>query len=192
MALFLDEDMVGTDANMIAFPHLVLCMGVVVVMGDGSLVGSHFTAPKSEKALLYMMSQKIAQNGSGMDQLYCMADINQHVTQYGGMDIVGKANGLNFTGQGYVIDFGVLKPTDGTYGQLTSNGAGNRATVRCKLNQKMNYTNAATLTSGPAVGIVKISSYKGNQMKSSHSHKIAATALEGSLSTPFLKPATIT
>jgi len=191
MAIYLDEDMVGTDANMTAFPHLLLCMGVVVVLGDGSLVGAHFTTSATEKALLHMMSQKISSNGSGMRQLYCMADMNEHVTRHGGMDITGKAKGLGFSGEGYVIDFGVLNPTDGTYGQLTSNGAGQRATVRCKLNQKMTYTNSATMTSGPSVGKVKLSSVRGNKMIASHALKIAAAPTEGSLNTPFLKPVTL-
>lgn len=190
MALFLEEDMVGADANMIAFPHLVLCMGMVVVMGDGTLIGAHFTQPTTEKAILYLVSRHVELNASGMDQLYCMADLDQHFKQ-GGMDILGKAKGIGFKGQGYVADFGVLQPTNGTYAQLTTKGAGNKASVRCKLNQEVKYTNTASLTSGPAVKIVKLGVVTGNKMKDDHATKIASVALKGNFNTPFMKPITI-
>lgn len=194
MAIYLDEDMVGVDANMIAFPHLLLCMGVVVVMQDGSLIGAHFTTPRTEQTLLRLMLDKIAANGSEMDQLYCMANLAEHIGNHGGLDINGKAEGIGFTGQGYVADFGVLKPTDGTYAQLTSNGAGAAASVRCKLNQDMAYTHGA----GAPVSMVRYTTgmtaqgeaFSRSRLTTRASGITAATATH--LNTPFLKPVTIT
>lgn len=194
MAIYLDEDMVGTDPNMIAFPHLVLCMGVVLVMGDGSLIGAHFTQPTTEQPLLRLMADKVRSNGSGMDQIYCMAEIAQHVGQHGGLDIHGKANALGFRGQGYVADFGVLNPRDGTYAQVTSNGAGNRATVRCKVNDEMQYTYGA----GSAVAFVRRmtgqsaggEAWASTRMTTRNTSTIGAAA--DFLNTPFLSPVTIT
>ena len=37
MTVYLDEDDVGHAPFSIAYPHLLLCMGVTVIMGDGSV-----------------------------------------------------------------------------------------------------------------------------------------------------------
>lgn len=193
MAIYLDEDMIGADANFIGFPHLLLCMGVAVLMKDGSLVGAHFTTPRTEQSLLNGMRRAILANGSGMDQLYCLADLAEHIQKYGGQDINGKAQALGFTGQGYVADFGVLRPTDGTYAQVSSNGAGHRATVRCKLNEQVTYT------CGTGAGVLKVSNkssapheaqqYSRNRLVPANSFTLGAAAPD--LNTPFLKPVTV-
>ena len=201
MAIFLDEDMIGSDPTMIGFPHLVLCMGVVVLMRDGSLIGAHFTNPSTEHSVLLGLRRSIGINGSGMDQLYCMADMAEHIQKYGGLDITGKANAIGFTGKGYVADFGVLNPTNGTYAQVTTNGAGKRATVRCKLNEHMDYAPGA----GPSVTKVsrmdlpmnmKVGDVGFRKLVSGKTTTISATPkLQGAaspdLNTPFLKEVVI-
>lgn len=193
MAIYLDEDMIGADASMIAFPHLLLCMGVAVVMGDGSLIGAHFTTPKTEHSLLNGMRRTIVRNGSGMSQLYCMADLAEHIQKYGGLDITGKAQALGFTGQGYVADFGVLKPTSGTYAQVTTNGAAQRATVRCKLDQQMAYTRGQG-----GANVLKVVHKSGSDPNDAHTQNrlvpvttFTLGAASADLNTPFLKPVTI-
>lgn len=187
MAIYLDEDMVGADGHKIAFPHLLLCMGVVVQMQDGSLIGAHFTRPTTEAAILRMMQQLIRTNGSGMAMLYCMGNLGQHVDHHGGLDIHGKAAGLGFRGEGWVADFGHLKPTDGTYAEVTSNGAGQRATVRCRLNEHVTYTPGA----GGNVYLVRGTTGEGlsTSVKRRQASKVGATAPY--LSTPYLRPVTI-
>lgn len=140
MAIFLDEDEVGADANMVGYPHLLLCMGVTVVMGDGSLIGAHVSSKSSEAAVLNGLLHAIQQHGGPMDQLYCCANMAEHLTHHGCMDIMGKANAIGFHGQGYSFDFGFLNPRDGAYVELTSNGAGALCTVRYKRNEKVKYT----------------------------------------------------
>jgi hypothetical protein len=195
MALYLDEDMVGVDANMIAFPHLVLCMGVVLVMGDGSLVGAHFTQPSTERTLLRLMIVQARQNGSGMSQLYCLADMDQHVRTHGGLDIMGKAEGLGFTGSGYAADFGVLKPTDGTYAQVTSNGAAQRATVRCKLNQEVTYAHgggaAALIVKSHQTHLANGQAFSRIRVAVAPPALMTTGAVADYLSTPFLAPVDI-
>jgi len=196
MAIYLDEDMVGEDPTKIGFPHLVLCMGVVVVMGDGSLIGAHFTKPTTEPALLRLFAEKVRSNGSGMNELYCLANVAEHVDLHSGLDIYGKAKGIGFTGQGYVADFGVLNPTDGTYAEVTSNGAGNRETVSCKLNQQVTY--ATAFRAGPDASMVRTTGgtlasgekWSGTKRTTMKTSTVGATA--PFLSTPFLRPVTIT
>ena len=199
MAVYLDEDQIGSDAAMIGFPHLLLCMGVVLVMGDGSLVGAHFTKPTSEQYVLRRLMRECMRNGSGMSQLYCMGNIPVHVGEFGGLDINGKAAALGFTGQGYVADFSVLKPTDGTYAQVTSAGANNRARVRCQLNEGLSYSHGSL---GNSSGIFKITKREvgaadgtGGTHFGSRQMKIGttgATVNDGQfLLTPYLKSVTI-
>ncbi len=194
MAIYLDENMVGSDANMIAFPHLVLCMGVVLVMSDGSLIGAHFTTPDVEKGILNMMVREVAGSGQTMNQMYCIADLAEHIQKYGGQDINGKAAGLGFTGQGYVIDLGCNNPADGCYAQVTSNGSAQRATVRTKLNEKMDYT--FTADAGPNVTKVGMGTMQRGQETRAFTigSKTTAAAAKNaqSLDTPFLKPVTVT
>lgn len=188
MAIYLDEDRVGTDPTLIGFPRLILCMGVVALLKDGSLVGAHVSNATSEKAVLYLMHRDIQANGSGIDQLYCMADVDEHK----GMDVNGKAAALGFTGTGYLADFGYLDPpNDGTYGEVRSNGPGRPASVRCKLNKNMDYRRFASPTGGASVSFAKFSNYMPNKMVSDRTNTSSAAPNDGFMNTPFLKPVTI-
>jgi len=200
MAIFLDEDMIGSDPTMIGFPHLVLCMGVAVLMRDGSLIGAHFTNPSTEHSVLLGLRRSIGINGSGMDQLYCMADMAEHIQKFGGLDITGKANAIGFTGKGYVADFGVLNPTNGTYAQVTTNGAGKRATVRCKLDEHMDYVLGAgasitkvALMDLPMnkVGDIAFRKLMGGRTKTISATPKSQGAASPDLNTPFLKEVAI-
>lgn len=191
MALYLDEDTVGSDANIIAFPHLLLCMGLVVRLADHTLVGTHFSTPSTERSLLSMMRHEVRAANSAMTQLYCASDLAKHVGQCGGLDINGKAAGLGFTGPGFIFDFGYMNPTNGAYVQFTSNVGADRLSVRFRLNEHMTYTQGT----GPQVYRV----FPGrNHGQTSHVTRgtaavTGATVNPGKeLSTPYLKPVTIT
>ena len=82
MAIFLDEDEIGVDATMIGYPHLLLCMGVAVVMNDGSLIGAHVSNQATEANVLNGLLQKVAAHGGAMAQLYCFANMAEHVTPH--------------------------------------------------------------------------------------------------------------
>ena len=58
MPLYLDEDLVGQDPAEICYPHLLLCMGVTVLMQDGSLVGAHFTKPAPKRTCVPRWSSR--------------------------------------------------------------------------------------------------------------------------------------
>ena len=40
VVIYLNEDEAGTDATVVCYPHLVLCMGVTLLMDDGVLIGA--------------------------------------------------------------------------------------------------------------------------------------------------------
>ena len=146
MAIFLDEDEIGVDTTMIGYPHLLLCMGVAVVMNDGSLIGAHVSNQTTEANVLNGLLQKVTAHGGNMSQLYCFANMAEHVTRHGCMDITGKANAIGFHGQGYSFDFAFMKPKDGAYCEITTTGAGSVATVRYKRNEKLDYARGGGAT----------------------------------------------
>jgi hypothetical protein len=82
-------------------------------------------------------------NGSGMSQLYCFSNLAEHCGKHGCGDIAAKANMLGFHGPGYMFDFGYIKPKDGAYAEIRSNGAGAPASLRFKRNEKVSYTAGA-------------------------------------------------
>lgn len=137
MPIYLDEDMVGQDPAEICFPHLLLCMGVVVLMTDGSLIGAHFTLPDTEAGVAAELLQQINANGSGMHQLYCMGDLPVHCGHHGGMDVQGKANLLGFHGDAYTFDTSGIKPKNGTFVSVQSNGPTHNCTISYKRDEKV-------------------------------------------------------
>jgi hypothetical protein len=85
---------------------------------------------------------EVGQNGSGMVQFYVCGNLGVHANAGGG-DINAKANAIGFHGPAYQFDTAFLNPQDGTYVELTSQGAGNRCTIRYKRHEKVEYTVAA-------------------------------------------------
>jgi hypothetical protein len=148
MPIYLDEDQIGTDATVIGYPHLVLCMGVTVVMDDGHLIGAHVSSKSSEDQVLIGLTQAIAKHGGQMRQLYCCGNLAEHITKVGCLDTDGKAAALGFHGTAHTFDTGFIKPKDGTYVELTSRGADAKCVIRFKRNEKVAFT---TGTGAPAV-----------------------------------------
>lgn len=142
MPIYLDEDMVGQDPNEICFPHLLLCMGVVVLMTDGSLIGAHFTIPDTEAQVGAEMAAQITAHtgahGTAMHQLYCSGDLPLHCGHHGGMDIQNKAGMLNFHGDAYSFDTSAIKPKHGTFVSVQSNGPNINCTIYYKRDEKVN------------------------------------------------------
>ena len=57
MAIYLSAGEIGADLKEIGYPHFRSCMGVTLVMGDGTLIGAHFgvgTTAASEAAARLM------------------------------------------------------------------------------------------------------------------------------------------
>lgn len=168
MAVYLDEDMTGEDPAEVCYPHLLLCMGVTVLMNNGSLVGAHFTKPSTEAALGAQMLVLINANGSGMRELYCTANLPDHITHHGGLDVHGKAQMLGFHGDAYSFDTSSINPQHGTFVSVRSNGANHHCAIYYKRDEKVRalYTKGI----GPNVTYVKPPTWGPAQIKN-----IAAT-----------------
>lgn len=135
MAIYLDEEMVGEDPNEVAYPHLLLCMGVTCVLDNGVLIGSHVTNGNTERVLLAEMRQRIEAHHPHIPRkLYITGDIARHDSQ-GGMPVTDKARALGYIGEVKTFDTGTLNPTDGSFVRITSDNHGN-CTVVAMLNQE--------------------------------------------------------
>jgi hypothetical protein len=137
MPIYLDEDMVGQDPAEICYPHLLLCMGVTVLMTDGTLIGAHFTTPDTEADIAAEMVQQINAHGHAMHQLYCSGSLPEHVVKFGGAGIQGKAQLLGFHGDAYSFDSSSIDPQDGTFVAVRSNGPNHKCSIYYKRDEKV-------------------------------------------------------
>lgn len=144
MPIYLDEDRVGADPAVICYPHLLLCMGVTVLMSDGSLVGAHVSNSTTEDAVLHELASEIARLAPlTMRRMYCTGNVDLH-TNSGGKSVQQKANAIGFHGKAYLFDTGRIKPKDGTFVQVTSNGPNHQCAIQYKRDEKVRslYVNA--------------------------------------------------
>jgi len=145
MAIFLDEDMVGADANVIIYPRLLLCMGVTVLMSDGWLVGGHVSDHTTELHVLGEIANQIAARpGAHTEHLYCTGNYARH-RAHGGLKVSQKAAALGYHGPAFRFD--TPDYTHGTALQITSNGAGHKCSIEYKRDNKVAYQQGA----GPMV-----------------------------------------
>lgn len=170
MAIYLNEDQAGRDANTVAYPHLVLCAGVTVLLSDGSLAGCHFSDPTTEVANGQKLVNEINASGQQMVAMYMTCDFSEHVTNWGGLDAVGKAGLLNFHGKAYTFDTGCINPQDGTYVALISRGAGHNPEIRYKRDEKMEYRNPAL---NPPVGVSRVEHAGLTTLSGTDMHKLS-------------------
>jgi hypothetical protein len=136
MPIYLDEDMVGSDPNVVGYPHLLLCMGVTVLMSNSTLVGAHVTNHTTEAGVLKELADQISKIASATpEHLYVAGHYNNHLGSQG-MTVVQKAQSLGFHGPAYLFDTSPIKPKDGTYVEVVSNGSGHKCSIRYKRDEK--------------------------------------------------------
>ena len=141
MAVFLDEDQVGADPVVVAYPHLLLCMGATVLMSDGSLVGAHFSDASTEPAVARALAELIRLTPATMQRLYLTGNYDVHVTRHGGGNYMQKAAHIGYQGDVCLLDTGKFKPKDGTFVKITSLGPNQNCVVEWRLNEEMRYEN---------------------------------------------------
>lgn len=139
MAIYLNEDQAGRDANIVAYPHILLCAGITVLLSDGSLAGCHFVGPTSEQQNGLRLAHEIALSGEQMLSMYMTCNFHIHVNQFGSLDAVGKANLINFHGDVYCYDTAAINPQHGTFVAIRSRGAAHRPRILYKRDEKMLY-----------------------------------------------------
>ena len=138
VAIYLDENMVGADPNVIVYPTLLLCMGVTILMDDGTLVGAHVSDGATEVVVLGKLAQAVGNLAPGVlpVHLYCTGNWHNH-TAHGGMTIQQKAAALGFHGPAYRFD--TPDYTAGTFVRVTSNGGNHKCSIEYKKDNKVAY-----------------------------------------------------
>src|SRR5262245_35662298 len=113
MATYLDEDQVGQDFQ-IGYPHLLLCMGVTLLMTDGSLVGAHVSYMDTEAAVMNKLVALLGALPPGVTplDLYLAGNVAIHCVKDRGrneaQEAVAKAQALNFHGNCYLFDTSMI------------------------------------------------------------------------------------
>lgn len=163
MAIYLDENQFGDDAGCIGFPHLLLCMGLVV-MTDRNLYGAHLAVPGQESsAVVAALGNLIAANHAPADMkaLYGCCD---RKARYRGSpnkksawkaEMTLHAGRLGFHGPVYGFCTSIISPNDGTYVEYHPQYLQRRCKVFYKRNEKVDYT-----TGNPPANIQAYSPYR--------------------------------
>lgn len=154
MAIYLDENQLGRDANCIGFPHLLLCMGLVV-MTDGTLYGAHLALPgRQSDDVVPALADLIAARHAPADMTALYGCCDRQARYQGSMnkkrawkaEMRQHARRLNFNGEIYGFCTSIVSPQNGTYVEYLPQYPQRRCRVFYKRNEKMNYVRA----DGPA------------------------------------------
>ena len=147
MPVFLNELQAGRDKTVIGFPHLLLCMGVVLE-GKNWLYGFHFDAPSQTKtaaeAFLSFIRSKLGGPGWAVRLYGCC---NWKERYHGGgrsaweKEMKTIASVLGYHGKVSGFDTQIIDPTQGTYVQYLADYQQKKCRIFYKRNEKMNFTN---------------------------------------------------
>lgn len=126
----------------IGFPNLQSCQGVVAVMEDGSMIGTHVPSKQNEAMLMAKMKELVDEHGGAdnIKQLY-VAFNSQVRQEEHGLDTAGKAEMLGFRGEAKYVDTAKLKlENEGAYAQFSSLGRPDgKCLIEGKRESKMAY-----------------------------------------------------
>jgi hypothetical protein len=115
-------------------------MGVTCLMSDASLIGGHVTKQTTEQKVLDDMLDIIGlvPAGTVIDRLYLTGHSAKHFA--GARSAHDKAKTLGYGGIVYLFDTSTIKPKDGTFVMVTSNGPGRHPGIGYKREEKVTYT----------------------------------------------------
>ncbi len=125
MAVYLDEDMMGRDDDLVGFPHLLLCMGFVARTNAGPW-GVHLTSPANSPGTFTAYCNWAKGKGLTAGAITDLYGCCNHVVRYGtssptaGLkawreEMAAFANQLGWSGPARGFDTGIIDPRDGTY-----------------------------------------------------------------------------
>lgn len=173
MTVYLDEGQAGCDSSTIGFPHVLLCMAVVVQTG-AYLYGLHFdTPPLSNEyagALLDFMQRKGGNIANGVRLYGCCnhaaRDTNRNPPTGNGdrawkTEMRQIAATLGYHGRVSGFDTAIIAPQNGTYIEFHREQGTNHCRIYYKRHEKMSH-NVNTFLPGqrPAVGTGNVSTWR--------------------------------
>ena len=122
MAIYLDEVHVGADPSTIGFPHLLLCMGLVLVT-DKMLYGIHLTNKEDTDRAIGVFAKYLDAEGvdrSKAQRLYGSANLKTRYKSGDGTaawrtELKQIAKLIGYSGPASGFDTSIIDPKDGTY-----------------------------------------------------------------------------
>lgn len=164
MPVYLHENQAGCDQALIGFPHLAICMGVVMQTGAW-LYGYHFedrsNTPQNAAAFANFVTDRGGTAANGV-RLYGVANWS---VRYGGegksawqAEMQTIATALGFHGRASGFDTGIVNPQDGTYVEFLPEYPQRRCRIYYKRNEKITYTTASVM----ALPTRNVASFTGN------------------------------
>jgi hypothetical protein len=152
MPVYLDEEMVGVDQNVVAFPHLLVCMGVVC-MTERNLYGIHLTnVERTNMAMDHFVNWlgSLGVTGNSIISVYGSANLpiryqdvsgpSSNLTDLWKTEMNRIAGKLGYRGPIYGFDTSILDPKDGTYVEYQSQLPRPTCRIFYKRNEKVAYT----------------------------------------------------
>jgi len=145
--VYLNENQAGSDRETIGFPHLLLCMGVVMQTGNW-LYGFHFDAPQSTAENAVAFADFIATRGGNAANAVRLYGVANWSIRYPGggkndwrAEMQSIATALGYQGRASGFDTRIIDPQDGTYVEFIPEFPQRRCRIYYKRNEKMTYTN---------------------------------------------------
>jgi len=148
MPVLLDENMIGLDCDVIGFPHLLLCMGFVMLCEDGSgrmyLSGIHLTDVDASARAFPLFAEAVNANGAPAKIHAIYGTCNRRIRYGDGdgnakwrLEMTAHAHSLGFKGPARGFDTSIIDPKDGTYVQYELHTIGRQVRIFYKRNEKM-------------------------------------------------------
>lgn len=151
MAVYLDECQAGRDKAVIGFPHILLCMAVVV-QTKSWLFGMHFDSPGDSQELADALKDFIKRKGGTMDDAVRLYGCCHHKKRNGQRKPEPKdadqawkdemkmiAGRLGYSGTVTGFDTSIITPKNGTYVEFDRSKGGDKCTVYYKRHEKMSH-----------------------------------------------------
>jgi hypothetical protein len=153
MPVYLKEDMVGADPDIVGFPHVLLCMAVVCTTGS-DLYGVHIgdistTDPTVDLFKSWLAGRNVA--GGDIRAVYASANFPIRYQDHSGpgsdltmlwtTEMNGIAKGLGYKGPFCGFDTSVIAPKDGTYIEFWNDALHSACRIFYKVHDRMVYEN---------------------------------------------------
>ena len=153
MPVYLNEAQAGSDANLIGFPHLVICMGVVL-QTNAYMYGYHFDHQDRTAANCVAFANFIAKRRGRVANGVRLYGCGNLALRYEGggrqawraeMRLIAGA--LGYHGRVSGFDTGIINPQDGTYVEYIPDYPQQRCRIFYKRNEKMDIDTSAVMGS---------------------------------------------
>jgi hypothetical protein len=148
MAIYLNEDRLGKDDATIGFPHLLVCMGVVLLT-RGNMYGVHIVEASDANQTIPRFATYLGQQGvipGDMLTLYGSCNFPVRYDNGGAaswrQELRHIAGVIGYQGTAKGFDTSIIDPADGTYVEYQRDAARGRCRIYYKRNEKMAYVHA--------------------------------------------------